>query len=480
VPKEAPSFARVGTMVLFALSCFGLLLFLWLSFGGAVPLKPQGYRVQVALPDAQQLANQADVRVAGVSVGKVVSKQLDASGSRTVATLELDPRFSPLRSDAHAILRQKTLLGENYVELTPGTHATKAVPDGGRLPDGNTAPAVTLDQIFGAFDPTTRAAFQSWQRDLAKGFLGHGQDFSAALGNLPDLAQNGTDVLSALDSEKQAVQQLIHNTGTVFAAVTQNEGQLRKLVTTSEQVFSATAQQNQALSQSFAIFPTFLDQSKLTFTRLKAFALNTKPLLDELRPPLRDLGPTLRDVKAFAPDLRTFVLNLDALTRASVRGLPALRGIINGIRPLLGSVGPFTEQFNPILQFLQLYQHEVIQFLDGGGSSTKPTTSSIRTLGGGPGPGHYLRQFGPLGAESIGAYSSRLASNRGNAYFGPNQLIGPKFGRELGLPSFDCNNTGGEVPPSGHQESCYTGAPYTLQGVTAKFHQLQANPPSAP
>ena len=31
-------------MVLFALSCVGLLLFLWLSFGGTIPFNPQGYR----------------------------------------------------------------------------------------------------------------------------------------------------------------------------------------------------------------------------------------------------------------------------------------------------------------------------------------------------------------------------------------------------------------------------------------------------
>ena len=41
--KQAPTLGRLLTMVLFALSCFGLLLFLWLSFGGPVPLKPVSY-----------------------------------------------------------------------------------------------------------------------------------------------------------------------------------------------------------------------------------------------------------------------------------------------------------------------------------------------------------------------------------------------------------------------------------------------------
>ena len=74
---SVPSFSRVMVMVVFALSCFGLLLFLWLSFGGPIPLKPKGYRVQVGFPEATQLGLEADVRVAGVSVGKLRKKELD-------------------------------------------------------------------------------------------------------------------------------------------------------------------------------------------------------------------------------------------------------------------------------------------------------------------------------------------------------------------------------------------------------------------
>src|SRR5712691_7693976 len=119
--KQAPTFGRLLTMVLFALSCFGLLLFLWLSFGGPIPLKPKAYRFQVAFPEATQLGLEADVRVAGVRVGKVKAKDLDPKGNRTITTIEVDRKYAPIRKDATAVLRQKTLLGETYVELTPGT-----------------------------------------------------------------------------------------------------------------------------------------------------------------------------------------------------------------------------------------------------------------------------------------------------------------------------------------------------------------------
>src|SRR5689334_24343736 len=106
-------------MAVFTLTCFGLLIFLWLSFGGPIPLKPQQYRLTVAVPEASTLANEADVRMSGITIGKVKSKALDKGDVATKVTLDINPRFAPIAKDSKFILRQKTLLGETYVELTP-------------------------------------------------------------------------------------------------------------------------------------------------------------------------------------------------------------------------------------------------------------------------------------------------------------------------------------------------------------------------
>src|SRR5918997_1363748 len=142
--KAAPSFGRILTMVVFALSCFGLLLFLWLSFGGPVPLQPQGYRFQAAFPEAATLAAEADVRIAGVNVGKVKSKELDEGGARTITEIELDEQYAPIPENTRAILRQKTLLGETYVELTPGDGDGPSLPEDGTLPKAQVSEAVQL------------------------------------------------------------------------------------------------------------------------------------------------------------------------------------------------------------------------------------------------------------------------------------------------------------------------------------------------
>src|SRR5215211_6704841 len=77
-------------MVAFALSCFGILVFLWLNFGGSVPLKPKGYRLTVAFPEATQLAQEAEVRISGVPVGRVKKTEPNKQTGLTDTEIEID------------------------------------------------------------------------------------------------------------------------------------------------------------------------------------------------------------------------------------------------------------------------------------------------------------------------------------------------------------------------------------------------------
>ncbi len=133
--KQAPSIGRILIAAGFAISCFLLIMFLWIAFGGPVPLKAKSYRITAYFPEATQLAAESDIRIGGVSVGKVKEVSLAPPDKRidgydtTEAVLEIRPEFAPISEDARAILRQKTLLGETYVELTSGTEpGTESAP----------------------------------------------------------------------------------------------------------------------------------------------------------------------------------------------------------------------------------------------------------------------------------------------------------------------------------------------------------------
>jgi hypothetical protein len=62
--------------------------------------------------------------------------------------------------------------------------------------------------------------------------------------------------------------------------------------------------------------------------------------------------------------------------------------------------------------------------------------------------GHYLRQFGVSGIETASIHPKRVETNRGNAYLNPLGVLSTPEGAEYKiLPSFDCNNSGGEKKP---------------------------------
>src|SRR5882724_7981019 len=210
--KTAPTFGRLAAMVIFALSCFGLLLYLWLSFGGTVPLKPKGYRFQVAFPEATQLGPQADVRIAGVTVGKVREKKRDPRSNRTLATIEMERRYSPIPDDTRAILRQKTLLGETYVELTPGSPNAPNLREGARLANSRVQGTVEFDEILNTFDAPTRRAFRVWQQQTGAAVAPRSQDLNDAVGEMPVFLDRGTDLLQTLDTDRAALRRLVKNT----------------------------------------------------------------------------------------------------------------------------------------------------------------------------------------------------------------------------------------------------------------------------
>ena len=320
--KQAPSVGRILTMVAFTLSCFGIVLFLWLSFGGSIPLRPEGYRVKVAFPEATQLAQSAEVRISGVKVGRVISVEPNEQTGLTDTEIEIDSRYAPIPADTRAILRQKTLLGETYVEISPGQPDSPKLADGGMLAQGQVAETVELDEILRTFDPETRRQFSVWldQQGVAVG--DNAAAINDSLGLLTPFAEQTDEVLRVLNHQSAETRALVRNTGEVFGALTERQGQLRELIVNSNRVWETTARRDSELADTFRVLPTFLRESRTTTRRLTEFAKDANPLIDQLRPAARQLSPTLIDLDELSPNLRGLFKDLGPLVRVS-RSRPA-------------------------------------------------------------------------------------------------------------------------------------------------------------
>lgn len=469
--KEPPSLGRMLAMVVFALSCFGLLIFLWLSFGGPIPLKPERYRVVANVPEAATLANEADVRMSGITIGKIKKKELTHGARTTKVTMDIDAKFAPIPKDTRFMLRQKTLLGETYAELTPGNPKGGYLKDGGTLPNAQIEPTVELDEIFSAFDKPTREAFRQWVAESAKAIKGNSKDpdstaraLNDALGNLGPFAEDGADVLGVLDKQRSDLKLLVRNTGEVFGAISERDHALRNLITNSDQVFTATASRDASLREIFRIFPTFLDESKTTLARLKTFSNNTRPLVQDLRPVARKLDPTVKDLADLSPNLRQLFRDLDPLITVSEKNLPDAARFLRGAAPVLDGLHNWLQELNPIVSFVNYDARALTAFLSNGAA----TTNYRFSLGNGQ-IMHALSQFGNIDDESFAfsqsdAYGSKRPSwERGQAYPAPsNYLTSGKYGI---IQSFDCKPSGGEkTQPTDKNPPCHVQGPNAWDG----------------
>jgi ABC-type transporter Mla subunit MlaD len=150
--KRAPSTTQLLVITGFALSCFGILLFLWVTFGGPTPFRAKTYEVKIPFEEATQLAEQSDVRISGVNVGKVQRIELAPNGRQALAVTAIDAQYAPLPESTRAILRTKTLLGETYIELTPGSREGDELEDGGTLRRADAGGVPGMDEGSGGGD----------------------------------------------------------------------------------------------------------------------------------------------------------------------------------------------------------------------------------------------------------------------------------------------------------------------------------------
>jgi phospholipid/cholesterol/gamma-HCH transport system substrate-binding protein len=494
--KQVPTIGRLLVMAVFTLSCFGLLLYLWSAFGGPVPLKPHGYRFHASFAEATQLAQEADVRISGVNVGKVKKLDLGDDG-RTDAVIELDDKYAPIPEDARAILRQKTLLGETYVELTPGTKGSAKIPENGRLATTRVAPTVELDEIFRAFDKKARESFQVWQQDLGAGIEGHGQDFSDALGSLTPFAENSTELLKILNSQSRATQQVIKNTGVVFDTLTERDGQLADWIANSNRLLATTARRDDEIRALFRAFPSFIDNSSSALRALAAYSVNTEPLMKDLQPVGTQLSRLLVNAKGVSNNFDQFFVGQGQLQKAAVAGLPAASRFLDDTRNLLAQLDPFLRNFNPFLKYLGLYKREIAS-LFANDTATTQATDQI-----GDNRVHYLRLTSPVNPDALAIYPQRLGSSRNNPYPLPGGYDKLRSGEGLDVFNSNlCGTTGfPSLAPPGPNLSeslrnnvllyflnngvtiappCHQMAPTTFGGETSQYPHVRPDPKPSP
>lgn len=132
----------VGLFILAGIICLG---YLSIKLGKMEVLGGKGYEVYAVFSNIGGLKTGSSIEVAGVDVGRVKNITLDNYQAYVVLNL---PWSLKIQEDAIASVKTKGLIGEKYIEITPGG-SEKVIGPGGRMRE--TQPAVDLEELISKF-----------------------------------------------------------------------------------------------------------------------------------------------------------------------------------------------------------------------------------------------------------------------------------------------------------------------------------------
>lgn len=252
----------------------------------------QSYAVTAHFPDSGGIFVGAEVTYRGVGVGRVSDMQLTADGIDVVLDIENDR--SDIPRDVTAVVANRSVVGEQYIDLQPASDSGPYLEDGSQIaldntkvPLSTTKLLIDMDQLVNSVDKDNLRTVVS---ELGLAFKGAGQD----LGTIID---TGNAFIEAADANFGVTAALIRDSRKVLATQIDSRSDIR------------------------------------TFARRLALLSDTFVESDEdLRTVIDEGGATARVIRAFiaenADDLGALINNLLTTNRIVLAQLDGLESVL--------------------------------------------------------------------------------------------------------------------------------------------------------
>lgn len=121
--------------------------FLFFAYKGSEIAVEKGYRLVASFTNIAGITLGSDVRIGGIKVGTVTNLSLDPERYDAVATLSIR-EGTHIPKDSSASIVSSGLLGDKYIQLTPGGDDAM-LADGGKI--DYTQSSVNLEEMIGKF-----------------------------------------------------------------------------------------------------------------------------------------------------------------------------------------------------------------------------------------------------------------------------------------------------------------------------------------
>jgi virulence factor Mce-like protein len=350
-------------------------------------------RYTVVLDNAFGLTPGADLRSSGVKVGKVTGLDVQRKTARALAKIEITrPDFAGFRKDVFCEVKPQSLIGEYYLDCTPGRSSEPAPRT---IPVAQTGGTIPPDLVLDILRRPARERFGLILSELGIGLTARGEDLNATIRRGVPALRETDSVLRILADNRRTLQRLTANADRVLVDLAANRRNVARFVRTAGDTTAASADRRGELASTVHKLPAFLRELRPTLANLATAAERQTPALADLRRASPDLTTLLKRLGPFAESARPAVRGLG---KASQTGSDAVREARSTVAQLRVLGGDSTEPMRN-LRF-------VLEDIDDRGRAVEPNRLSPGNGAGFTGLEAFL-QYAFVQSQALNIFDSR-------------------------------------------------------------------------
>lgn len=306
-----------------------------------------GNKFTVEFDNAFGLVKGGDVKVAGVRAGQVTNLRVDMKTKRALVDFKLTEQgFGDLRTDTYCESRPQSLIGEYFIDCTPGKSPTKLKP-GATIPVKQTASTIPADLLADIMRRPYRERLRIILNELGAGVGGRAADVNATIRRASPALRETDRVLTILARQNQVLKDLTTNADTVIGDLAGNHHDVGRFVKEAEDAATTSAERRRDLAAGLHRLPTFLRELRPTMAALGQTADASTPYLRDLNASAGQLTRFLDNLGPFSESTR---VNVRTLAKTADVGRPAIRSA----RPTVAELTKTTEKAPELANNLEI------------------------------------------------------------------------------------------------------------------------------
>jgi virulence factor Mce-like protein len=289
------------------------------------------------LDNAFGLEKGADMKVAGVRAGKIKGLEVDEKSHKAVVAFEItQDGFGSLRKDVTCESRPQSLIGEYYIDCTPGTSPQK-LPSGSTIPVEQTTSTIPIDLVNNVLRRPYRERLAIILDELGAGVAGRAEDINEVIRRASPALRETNRVLDKLNAQNQTLKQLITDADTTLGDLADNKRNVGRWVVETKETAAASAERRADIAAGLRRLPTFLRELRPTIAQLGDASEAQTPALQNLNASAGQLATFLENLKPLSESTQ---VNLRSLAEASRKGRPA----VQAAQPVVAELSRGTKQ----------------------------------------------------------------------------------------------------------------------------------------